>query len=174
MGRRKASEPQVLTVEEGIDSSLDIVVENVVEDEIQISSIVDDKIEIQISSIEPEDKGQLFAVYDNGEVIASVYENSEKLDELLQYNKKQLDDRISFLNAVITDEAELVRLNVRGGTNYSSWRQYLAQNGLTPSEPPIKTLFHYYSALYSDMGIEEIAIKVYGNLRYSFTPISML
>ena len=29
MGRRKASEPQVLTVEEGIDSLLDSVVENV-------------------------------------------------------------------------------------------------------------------------------------------------
>lgn len=163
MGRRsKTLEPQVLTVEEGIDSSL-VVEEKVVEEE-----------PAQISSEEPEDKGQLFAVYDNGEVIASVYENSEKLDELLAYNKKQLEDRISFLNAVITDEAELVRLNVRGSTSYSSWRQYLVQNGLTPSEPPIKTLFQYYSALYTDMGVEEIAIKVYGNLRYSFTPISML
>lgn len=163
MGRRsKTLEPQVLTVEEGIDSSL-VVEEKVVEE-----------VPVQISSEEPEDKGQLFAVYDNGEVIASVYENSEKLDELLAYNKKQLEDRISFLNAVITDEAELVRLNVRGSTSYSSWRQYLVQNGLTPSEPPIKTLFQYYSALYTDMGVEEIAIKVYGNLRYSFTPISML
>jgi hypothetical protein len=168
MGRRKASEPQVLTVEEGIDSSLESVVENVVEE-----------VEVEISSEEPireepEDKGQLFAVYDNGEVIASVYENSEKLDELLEYNKKQLEGRIAFLNETITDEAEIVRLNVRGSTSYSSWRQYLAQNGLTPSEPPIKTLFQYYSALYTNMGIEEIAIKVYGNLRYSFTPISML
>ena len=163
MGRRsKTLEPQVLTVEEGIDSSL-VVEEKVIEE-----------VPVQISSEEPEDKGQLFAVYDNGEVIASVYENSEKLDELLAYNKKQLEDRISFLNAVITDEAELVRLNVRGSTSYSSWRQYLVQNGLTPSEPPIKTLFQYYSALYTDMGVEEIAIKVYGNLRYSFTPISML
>jgi di/tripeptidase len=168
MGRRKASEPQVLTVEEGIDSSLESVVENVVEEvAVEISS------EEPIKE-EPEDKGQLFAVYDNGEVIASVYENSEKLDELLEYNKKQLESRIAFLNETITDEAEIVRLNVRGSTSYSSWRQYLAQNGLTPSEPPIKTLFQYYSALYTNMGIEEIAIKVYGNLRYSFTPISML
>jgi len=172
MGRRKASEPQVLTVEEGINSSLESVVENVVEEvAIEISS--EEPTEEPIRE-EPEDKGQLFAVYDNGEVIASVYENSKKLDELLEYNKKQLEGRIAFLNEVITDEAEIVRLNVRGSTSYSSWRQYLAQNGLTPSEPPIKTLFQYYSALYTNMGVEEIAIKVYGNLRYSFTPISML
>ena len=152
-----------------------------VTEEIVVDSIVEEKIERVEIEEEPDplvesliDNGQLFGVFDNGNLVAAVYQSSPTLDELLEYNKKQLDDRISFLNAVITDEAELVRLNVRGGTNYSSWRQYLAQNGLTPSEPPIKTLFHYYSALYSDMGIEEIAIKVYGNLRYSFTPISML
>ena len=167
MGRRKTT--QEITIETGIDAALEIE-EIVAEPEVEISSVeepdtlVDEIIE----------KGQLYAVYDNGEVVASVYENSAALDELLEYNKKQLEERINFLLETVSDEEEIVAMNIKGPTKYSSWRQYQIQNGLTPVEPPITTRFQYFLQQYSDLSVEEMAVKVYGNLRYSFTPIEML
>ena len=163
MGRRKTT--QEITIEEGIDESLKIE-EIVREPEVEISSVE----ELDVV----EETGQLYAVYDNGEVVASVYENSQALDELLEYNKKQLQERINFLLEVVADEEEIVAMNIKGPTKYASWRQYQIQNGLTPTEPPITTRFQYYSNRYTNLTVEEIAIKVYGNLRYSFTPIEML
>ena len=168
MGRRKTT--QEVTIEEGIDASVKI--EEIVEEPV---------VEISSVAVEPEDEissavetGQLYAVYDNGEVVASVYENSAALDELLNYNKSQLEERINFLLETVSDEAEIVAMNIKGTTKYASWRQYQIQNGLTPTEPPITTRFQYYQTKYSDLTVEEMAIKVYGNLRYSFTPIEML
>ena len=163
MGRRKTT--QEITIEEGIDESLKIE-EIVREPEVEISSVE----ELDVV----EETGQLYAVYDNGEVVASVYENSQALDELLEYNKKQLQERINFLLEVVADEEEIVAMNIKGPTKYASWRQYQIQNGLTPTEPPITTRFQFYSNRYTNLTVEEIAIKVYGNLRYSFTPIEML
>ena len=163
MGRRKTT--QEITIEEGIDESLKIE-EIVAEPEVEISSVE----ELDVV----EETGQLYAVYDNGEVVASVYENSQALDELLEYNKKQLQERIDFLLEVVADEEEIVAMNIKGPTKYASWRQYQIQNGLTPTEPPITTRFQFYSQKYNNLTVEEIAIKVYGNLRYSFTPIEML
>ena len=163
MGRRKTT--QEITIEEGIDESLKIE-EIVKEPEVEISSVE----ELDVV----EETGQLYAVYDNGEVVASVYENSQALDELLEYNKKQLQERINFLLEVVADEEEIVAMNIKGPTKYASWRQYQIQNGLTPTEPPITTRFQFYSNRYTNLTVEEIAIKVYGNLRYSFTPIEML
>ena len=167
MGRRKTT--QEITIEAGIDESVEIE-EIVREPEVEISSVeepdtlVDEIIE----------KGQLYAVYDNGEVVASVYENSAALDELLEYNKKQLEERINFLLETVSNEEEIVAMNIKGPTKYASWRQYQIQNGLTPVEPPITTRFQYFLQQYSDLTVEEMAVKVYGNLRYSFTPIEML
>ena len=165
MGRRKTT--QEITIETGIDSFLEIE-ENVEEPVVEFSS--DDAVEISSE----EETGQLYAVIDNGEVVASVYENSDALVELLEYNKRQLDERINFLLETVSDEAEIVAMNIKGPTNYISWRQYQIQNGLTPTEPPITTRYNYYLQRYSDLSVEEMAIKVYGILRYSFTPIEML
>jgi hypothetical protein len=168
MGRRKTT--QEITIEDGIDAFLEI--EEIVADSVvEISS--DDTVEPEENSSEIE-TGQLYAVIDNGEVVASVYDNSAALDELLEYNKKQLDERINFLLETVSDEAEIVAMNIKGPTNYISWRQYQIQNGLTPTEPPITTRYQYYQTRYSDLTVEEMAIKVYGILRYSFTPIEML
>ena len=167
MGRRKTT--QEITIETGIDAAVEIE-EIVAEPEVEISSVeepdtlVDEMIE----------KGQLYAVYDNGEVVASVYENSAALDELLEYNKNQLEERINFLLETVSDEAEIVAMNIKGPTKYTSWRQYQIQNGLTPVEPPITTRYQYFLQQYSNLTVEEMAVKVYGNLRYSFTPIEML
>ena len=168
MGRRKTT--QEITIETGIDSFLEIE-ENVEEPVVEFSS--DDAVEPEENSSE-EETGQLYAVIDNGEVVASVYENSDALVELLEYNKRQLDERINFLLETVSDEAEIVAMNIKGPTNYISWRQYQIQNGLTPTEPPITTRYNYYLQRYSDLSVEEMAIKVYGILRYSFTPIEML
>ena len=165
MGRRKTT--QEITIETGIDSFVEI--EEIVEEPVvEFSS----EPEVEISS--DEEAGQLYAVIDNGEVVASVYENSDALVELLEYNKRQLDERINFLLETVSDEAEIVAMNIKGPTNYISWRQYQVQNGLTPTEPPITTRYNYYLQKYSDLSVEEMAIKVYGILRYSFTPIEML
>ena len=167
MGRRKTT--QEITIETGIDAAVEIE-EIVREPEVEISSVEepDTLVEEIIAN------GQLFAVKDNGEVVASVYENSAALDELLEYNKKQLEERINFLLETVSDEAEIVAMNVKGPTKYVSWRQYQIQNGLTPVEPPITTRYQYYLQQYFDLTVEEMAVKVYGNLRYSFTPIEML
>ena len=165
MGRRKTT--QEITIETGIDSFVEI--EEIVEEPVvEFSS----EPEVEISS--DEETGQLYAVIDNGEVVASVYENSDALVELLEYNKRQLDERINFLLETVSDEAEIVAMNIKGPTNYISWRQYQIQNGLTPTEPPITTRYNYYLQRYSDLSVEEMAIKVYGILRYSFTPLEML
>ena len=167
MGRRKTT--QEITIETGIDAAVEIE-EIVAEPEVEISSVEEpDTLVDEIIA-----KGQLFAVKDNGEVVASVYENSAALDELLEYNKKQLEERINFLLETVSDEEEIVAMNVKGPTKYVSWRQYQIQNGLTPVEPPITTRFQYFLQQYSDLSVEEMAVKVYGNLRYSFTPIEML
>ena len=168
MGRRKTT--QEITIETGIDA-FERIEETVEEPVEEISS--DDAVELEENSSEDE-TGQLYAVSDNGLVIASVYENSAALDELLEYNKNQLNERINFLLETVSDEAEIVAMNIKGPTNYISWRQYQIQNGLTPTEPPITTRYNYYLQKYYDLSVEEMAVKVYGNLRYSFTPIEML
>jgi hypothetical protein len=78
MGRRKTT--QEITIETGIDAFLEIE-ENVEEPVDEISS--DDTVEPEENSSE-EETGQLYAVSDNGLVIASVYENSDALVELLE------------------------------------------------------------------------------------------
>ena len=168
MGRRKTT--QEVTIEEGIDASVKIE-EIVAEPVVEISS---ESVEPEVEISSELEKGQLYAVYDNGEVVASVYENSAALDELLEYNKSQLEERINFLLETVADEEEICAMNIKGTTRYASWRQYQIQNGLTPTEPPITTRFQFYQTKYSDLTVEEMAIKVYGNLRYSFTPIEML
>jgi len=120
------------------------------------------------------EKGQLYAVYDNGILVSAVFESNPILDSLVEYNKKQLEERLKFLHDIVTDENEICKMNINGSTKYSSWRQYRIQNGLTPIEPPIKTKIQYYQKQYHSLTEEEIAIRVYGNLRYGFNPIDML
>ena len=120
------------------------------------------------------EKGQLYAVFDNGILSSAVFESNPILDSLVEYNKSQLEERLKFLHDIVTDEMEICKMNINGSTKYSSWRQYRIQNGLTPIEPPINKRIQYYQKQYNSLTEEEIAIRVYGNLRYSFTPIDML
>lgn len=157
MGRRKVTE--------------EILVDSIVEEKIEEIAVEEQSDPLVESLI---DNGQLFGVFDNGNLVAAVYQSSPTLDELLEYNKKQLDTRLNFLHEIITDEAEVCKMNISGATKYSSWRQYRIQNGLSIVEPPITKRIQYYQKQYQNLTEEEIAIRVYGNLRYSFTPIDML
>jgi hypothetical protein len=163
MGRRKVTE--------------EILVDSIVEEKIERVEIEEAPIEENV--IDPiveelVEKGQLYAVFDNGLLVAAVFESNPILDSLLEYNKKQLEERLKFLHDIVTDENEICKMNINSATKYSSWRQYRIQNGLTPSEPPIKTRIQYYQKQYQTLTDEEIAIRVYGNLRYGFNPIDML
>jgi hypothetical protein len=162
MGRRKVTEEIV------VDSIVDEKIESVEIEELAVEVEPDPLVESLI------DNGQLFGVFDNGNLVAAVYQSSPILDELLEYNKKQLETRLNFLHEIITDEAEVCKMNISGATKYSSWRQYRIQNGLSIVEPPITKRIQYYQKQYQNLTEEEIAIRVYGNLRYSFTPIDML
>lgn len=158
MGRRKVTE--------------EIVVESIVEEEIEEAEIEENIIDPVVKELV--EKGQLYAVFDNGLLVAAVFESNPILDSLLEYNKKQLEERIKFLHDIVTDENEICKMNINSATKYSSWRQYCIQNGLTPSEPLIKTKIQYYQKQYQTLTDEEIAVRVYGNLRYGFNPIDML
>jgi hypothetical protein len=162
MGRRKVTEEIV------VDSIVDEKIESVEIEELSVEREPDPLVESLI------DNGQLFGVFDNGNLVAAVYQSSPILDELLEYNKKQLDTRLNFLHEIVTDESEVCKMNISGPTKYSSWRQYRIQNGLSIVEPPITKRIQYYQKQYQNLTEEEIAIRVYGNLRYSFTPIDML
>jgi hypothetical protein len=162
MGRRKVTE--------------EIVVESIVSEKIEEGKIEELALEVEPDPLVESfiNNGQLFGVFDNGNLVAAVYQTSPILDELLNYNKNQLESRLNFLHEIVTDEEEICKMNINGTTKYSSWRQYRIQNGLTPSEPPITKRIQYYQKQYQNLTEEEIAIRVYGNLRYSFTPIDML
>ena len=132
MGRRKVTEEIV------VDSIVDEKIESVEIEELSVEREPDPLVESLI------DNGQLFGVFDNGNLVAAVYQSSPILDELLEYNKKQLEERINFLLETVSNEEEIVAMNIKGPTKYTSWRQYQIQNGLTPVEPPITTRFQYY------------------------------
>lgn len=153
--------------------------------EILVDPIVEEIEEIKIEELSTEENedpfvenflknGQLYGVFDNGNLIAAVFDNNPALDNLLEYNKKQLEERLEFLHSIVTDEGEICKMNINGSTKYSSWRQYRIQNGLSDVPPPITKRIQYYQKQYGQLTDEEIAIRVYGNLRYSFTPIDML
>ena len=88
-----------------------------VTEEILVDSIVEEKIErveIEENVIDPVveelvEKGQLYAVFDNGLLVAAVFESNPVLDSLLEYNKKQLEERIKFLHDIVTDENEICK-----------------------------------------------------------------
>ena len=91
------------------------------------------------------------------------------------FNKTQLEDWVNELNEEITDLDKLFSLNYPGVTNlYSSILQYQNQNGLAPIGPKVKSLMEFHKDTTGILLDEEVAIAVYGNLRYSFVPIKLM
>lgn len=113
---------------------------------------------------------RLYSVYLNGEFIETISENSEKLDKYLLENKKQLETYIHELNENIEDSNLLIFFHEgKQDRNYLTFDAYYAQNGLAPKVKTINSWMQFYKTKYPLMTEEEIAIKVKGNLKYSFT-----
>ena len=122
----------------------------------------------------PPDRGMLFIVNDRGNPVCTVYEDSPKLIEFLESNKAELEQRVQQLRQTVTDEKELVRMNLPfSASNYDSVAQYQAQNGLAPTEPTIRTWMDFYKKENYEQTDEEIALRVFGDLRWSFIPTKM-
>jgi len=123
---------------------------------------------------EPVDRGMLFIVNDRGNPVCTVYEDSPKLIEFLDSNKSELNDRIQQLKRTVTDDKELVRMNLPfSAFSYGSVSQYQAQNGLAPVPPSITNWMEFHKKENYEQTDEEIALRVFGDLRWSFIPTKM-
>ena len=124
---------------------------------------------------EPEKPKVYYGVYDRGDLIFVTDSESEQIDAFLADNKSELEAWIVDLASEVTNEQDIIFMNCPPNTqNYSSYSQYLAQQGLAPSPPKYKSWLDYYRNAYNGMSDEEIAIKVFGNLRYSFSPVKLI
>lgn len=124
---------------------------------------------------EPEKPKVYYGVYDRGDLIFVTDSESEKIDAFLADNKSELEAWIVDLSTEVTNEQDIIFMNCPPNTqNYSSYSQYLAQHGLAPAPPKYKSWLDYYRNAYNGMSDEEIAIKVFGNLRYSFSPVKLI
>jgi hypothetical protein len=124
---------------------------------------------------EEEKPKQYYGVYDRGSLLFVTEAESPKIDECLAENKAQLDYWIADLALEVTDENHIMYMNCpKNGQNYSSYAQYLSQQGLAPSPPKFNNWLDYYRNEYNGISDEEIALKVNGNLRFSFSPVKLL
>lgn len=109
-------------------------------------------------------------VYEDGVFLEELDENSEKIDEYLSLNKRQLEDNIALLNNPVTDPNTLIYFHEGvQPRKYLSFESYYAQNGLAPKLKVFNTWMDFYKNKFYLSAEEEIAIKVKGNLKYSFT-----
>ena len=117
----------------------------------------------------------LFEIYDNGEYIETVDEDSEKLKNYLQANSEQLDAWVQELWSPPADPNDVVFFNHgEQKQTYKSYESYFHQNGYAPKEPIIKTWMDYYLGIHSPITPEEIAVTLKGNLRFSFKPVKSM
>ena len=124
---------------------------------------------------EEEKQKQYYGVYDRGVLLFVTESESPKIDECLAENKAQLDYWIADLALEVTDENHIMFMNCpKNGQNYNSYAHYLAQQGLAPGPPKFKNWLDYYRNEYNGISDEEIALKVNGNLRFSFSPVKIL
>ncbi len=130
--------------------------------------------EEEVIEINPKevDEGLSFEVFDLGVYVETVSNNSEKLLNYLDSNRKQLDDWIEELNQVPSDPNDLIFINFGPQQRiYRTYDQYFTQNGYAPRPPAIKSWMEYYKRLHNPITDEEIAVELKGKLRYSFNPI---
>jgi hypothetical protein len=113
-----------------------------------------------------------FEIYDNGEYVETVEENSEKLRNYLQANSDQLNDWVQELWSTPSDPNDVIFFNHgHQRQTYRSYESYFNQNGYAPKEPIIKTWMDYYLNIHSPITPEEIAVRLKGDLRFSFKPV---
>lgn len=122
------------------------------------------------SSVDPvvENKPK-YRVFDDGEFLEELDEDSNKIDWYLEENKKQLQSWVEELYQTPSDANEIIFMNEGAQTRkYVSYAQYCMQNGYAPREPKINSWMQFYLEKYEPISEEEIAVKLKGNLRFSF------
>lgn len=124
---------------------------------------------------QPEPPKILYGIYDQGQLMFVTDTESSVVDDFLSDNKAELESWIADLSKDVTSEQDIILMNCpKDRQNYSSYAQYLQQQGLAPAPPKFTNWLSYYRDQYFDLSDEEIAIKAFGNLRYSFSPVKML
>ena len=122
------------------------------------------------SSVDPvvENKPK-FRVFDSGVFLEELDEDSNKLDWYLEENKKQLSDWVQELYQEPADANEIIFMNNgQQSRKYVSYSQYCMQNGYAPQKPKITSWMQFYLEKFDTLAEEEIAVKLKGNLRFSF------
>jgi hypothetical protein len=116
---------------------------------------------------------EMWNVYLGTDVVAVVEDGSTELLEFLDKNHQQLLDNIEKLKETTEDDEDLAVMNLQftGNKKYTSLRQYYLQNGLAPKAPAINSWMQYYLLRYPVMTEEEIAIEVFGPLKFSFVKV---
>ena len=128
-----------------------------------------------MSQPKPEPSKVVYGIYDQGQLMFVTDPESSVVDDFVSDNKAELETWITNLSKEVTSEEDILFMNCsKNGQNYTSYAQYLQQQGIAPSAPKFTSWIEYYRDQYYNLSDEEIAIKVYGNLRYSFSPVKML
>ena len=174
------------------------IVTDVVEEESQLDPVVVEEITIEpvsVSTPEPEileveevvvpvvketpvaqmtepepDPVATYKVYEGETLIDTVKDQSPELMKYLESNHNQLLEGIEKLRQETSNEEDLALFNIPFTDNrvYKSLKQYYLQNGLAPKPPRITSWMQYYLLKHPMMTEEEIAIEVFGPLKYSF------
>jgi hypothetical protein len=162
---RKKIEPKEELLEE-------VAVESVVE-EVEVVEVVEKPVveKPAIKKIEELPKKK-FMVYDGDEELGEFFEGDKKLDEFQSYNINELAILLVDWKIPFNDVDCLVYNLGSSGRNYRSWTQYRLQNGLAPSDPPIKNMLEYYRVALNNVELsdEEVVVSVH-KFRYSFLEI---
>jgi hypothetical protein len=128
-----------------------------------------------MSQPKPEPSKVVYGIYDQGQLMFVTDPESSVVDDFVSDNKAELETWVVNLSKEVTSEEDILFMNCSSNSqNYTSYAQYLQQQGLAPSAPKFTSWIEYYRDKYFNLSDEEIAIKVYGNLRYSFSPVKML
>jgi hypothetical protein len=128
-----------------------------------------------MSQPKPEPSKVVYGIYDQGQLMFVTDPESSVVDDFVSDNKAELETWVQNLSREVTSEEDILFMNCsKNGQNYTSYAHYLQQQGLAPSAPKFTSWIQYYRDQYYNLSDEEIAIKVYGNLRYSFSPVKML
>jgi hypothetical protein len=146
-----------------------LATEEISVEEPAVEEVIEDVAE---NNLEAVDEGFSFEVFDSGVYVETVSNNSEKLLNYLESNRKQLDEWIEELSQVPSDPNDLIFINFGAQQRiYRTYDQYFTQNGYAPRPPAIKSWMEYYKRLHNPITDEEIAVELKGKLRYSFNPI---
>lgn len=127
---------------------------------------------VKAKAVEPDPEPVVkYNVFEGENLIATVEDGSPELLSFLETNHNQLLAGIEKLRQQTDNEEDLALFNIPLSDNrvYKSLKQYYLQNGLAPKPPRITSWMHYYLLKHPMMTEEEIAIEVFGPLKYSFS-----